>query len=120
MALGKGAPAPDNSMAMISMANMSAQTAMHNSDNQLHLGMAKIGSDIMQSGQMAMLANRALSAEVNQTEDQIDAKLEIAHINYNLARSEQEDTHREHMEELSVRRLEITRGKTTDDPNFSA
>ncbi len=103
----KDSSAPNNSQAMIDMAQQSAMAQRYASDNQYQLGMAEIGAQMIQAqgmfnlGQAQINAQRELASERNQT------SLDIARLNYLQQAASQEDRHEEKMGEIDLRRYEI-------------
>ncbi len=115
---------PDNSPAMIAMAQQGAATQMHQSDNQFMLGMAQTGAQIMQSEQTFLLGSSAINAQSEIASERNDTRLEIARMNYDLKKSEQEDEHVEKMESLRVQKhqidVEAQEGQQVDTSDFLA
>ncbi len=120
----KQAGAPDNSPSMIAMSQQGAMSQMHASDNQFMLGMARTGAQIMQSEQTFLLGNSAINAQTEISEERNDTRLEISRMNYDLKKSEQEDSHSEKMEELHVQKHQIDAdakaGSQVDTSDFLA
>ncbi|QQR80566.1 MAG: hypothetical protein IPJ69_14975 [Deltaproteobacteria bacterium] len=98
---------PDMSWAMVQMAQISGQTNSLQSNNAYNLGIRQISQQETQSNQMYMLARHQLSADERTSRNELEAKLEIATMNFNARVQELELGHGEKMKELDVRRHEI-------------
>ncbi len=98
---------PDMSWAMVQMANISGQTNALQSNNMYNLGIRQIAQQSMQSDQMFMLARHQMASEERTARGELEAKLEIATMNFQARVRELELGHRENMKELDVRQHEI-------------
>lgn len=106
--MGSAVPAPpDPTAGLVAQATQSAMASMHRSDNMTHLGMAQISAGIIQSFQGFLLGSQAIAATKQQVSDAVDAKVEIAKLNFKLARQENDNRHTEKLDELRTRRMEI-------------
>ncbi len=97
---------PDMSPAMIAMAQISGDNNRIQAQNSYDLGIRRISQETLQSNQMYLLARHQLAAEERTAGAELDAKLEIARMNFDSRVQDREMTHQERMHELDVRRHE--------------
>lgn len=97
---------PDMSPAMIQMARISADSSSLQAQNAYDLGIRRISQESIDSSRMYLLARHQLAAEERTAGAELDARLEIARMNFDARVQDREMTHQERMHELDVRRHE--------------
>ncbi len=106
---------PDNTRAFAEMAASTNAAMMHNSDNMKMVGLAQIGAQQLQSEQMYNLGRRQINADVELGREKLDAKIEIATMNYKEFVLSEEDRHQERIAEMDVRKHEIDVARSADN-----